>query len=114
MPEKLTIAIVAALAFLILMMDARVAFGHEFYDGWCCNENDCAPYEGVVELRPDGFWLPEFNTLVPYKNNPDLAAGVEPRIRYDVPSHDKNQYHLCEYPIGSGKVRCFYAKPGGV
>lgn len=88
------------LAVVALWLSLPVA-AHEFYDPWCCNEQDCAPYFGVVEERQDGFWVPEFQTLVPYN-----------KARYDVPSHDPYQYHLCEYPKGT--LRCFYAKPGGV
>jgi hypothetical protein len=93
---------VATAVLLGVYFLTSVAKAHEFYDPWCCNETDCAPYHGEVVTRPDGYWIPEFQTLVPY----DKA-----RI---TPWHDENQYHLCEFPKGSGTVRCFYAKPGGV
>lgn len=77
------------------------ALGHEFYDPWCCNETDCAPYTKEVIVTPDGFYIPEFKVTIAYKD-----------AKYDMPGDDPAQYHLCEYPKGT--VRCLYVRPGGV
>ena len=62
-------AIVAAAA-LLLVLTTRASRAHEFYDPWCCNESDCAPYHGVVEPRAGGFFLPAFDVLIPYRAGP--------------------------------------------
>jgi hypothetical protein len=89
------LAVLAAYFYPLFVM------AHEFYDPWCCDGRDCAPYTGVVETTPEGFFIPEFNHLVPYN-----------KARYDMPGDDPNEFHLCEYPKGT--VRCFYVRPGGV
>jgi hypothetical protein len=88
---------------LLVLIHAGVVRAHDFYDPWCCNESDCAPYKGVVETRPGGYWIPEFQTLVPYRDE---------RVKHEVPWEDEDEYHLCEWP--KGVVRCFYVKQGGV
>ena len=90
-----------ALAALFFLCVVGGAFAHEFYDPWCCDGRDCAPYKGAVEVRPDGFWIPEFQHLVPFD-----------KARYDMPGDDPSEFHLCEYPKGT--VRCLYVRPGGV
>jgi hypothetical protein len=104
--------IVLALAFALIGL-THGALGHEFYEKWCCNGKDCKPYHGRVEVTPQGYYIPEFDTLVPFKN----ARGVEEYAdqagtRYDVPDDDA-EYHMCVMPWEPTKIRCFYAKVGG-
>jgi hypothetical protein len=97
-PWGLLFVIVGVLALFFYPLWAKA---HEFYDPWCCNETDCAPYAGEVQITPEGFFIPEFNHLVPFN-----------KAKYDMPGDDPNEFHLCEYP--KGVVRCFYVRPGGV
>lgn len=106
-----------ALSIVMLVVVYAEASAHDFYDGWCCNNNDCAPYLGEVRTTRDGYYLPEFDVTIPYtrpKVTPDsIHPAVKNGARYDMPGDDPYEYHLCEYPIGSKTVRCFYAKQGG-
>lgn len=100
-------------AILIVAMTEFVK-AHEFYDPWCCNGNDCKPYYGEVQTTPKGYYLPEFDTLIPYKAADGTSGYAEDKgTRYKVPD-DAAQYHICVMPWEPTKVRCFYAKPGGV
>lgn len=102
------------LSLLLFMLAGSAVAAHEFYDPWCCNGKDCKPYTGKVEVTRQGYYVPEFNQLIPFKN----AAGIskyaeEAGTRYSVPETEA-QYHICMMPYDAGKIRCFYAKPGGV
>jgi len=94
------------------------ALAHDWYDGWCCNDSDCAPYAGEVQETPQGYFIPQFNVTVPYSKPQGRVESRHPAeregARYDMPGDDPSPYHLCEFPIGSGTVRCFYARQGGV
>lgn len=99
---------------LCLFVGAAAALAHDFYDPWCCDGKDCKPYTGTVEVTRQGYYLPEFDTLIPFKNAyGSLGMAEEAGTRYNVPE-DAAQYHICFWPESSRKVRCFYAKPGGV
>lgn len=110
---------VAALATIAVLMMSAPAVAHEFYDGECCDGRDCQPYRGEVVVNSEGYWIPEFKILVPYKPIRARREGEHPDAardgaKYNVPGDDEFAYHLCEYPIASGTVRCFYVRPGGV
>lgn len=98
----------------LLVCQQTRALAHEFYDPWCCNGKDCQPYHGEVQTLKDGYYLPEFDTLIPYKSADGTSGYAEEKgTRYKVPD-DAAQYHICVMPWEPTKVRCFYAKPGGV
>lgn len=108
MMKRIIAAAVMACAF------GTPSASHEFYDGWCCNGEDCAPYYGKVEKTRQGYYLPEFDTLIPYKNaNGAMADAPIAGTRYNVPDGEA-EYHICFWPPTSRNVRCFYARPGGV
>lgn len=72
---------------------AGTAAAHSWYDGWCCNERDCAPYPATnVSITDDGYRLAD-GTLVPFE---------EARTSKD------SSYHRC---VLHGRQRCFYAPP---
>lgn len=92
---------------------AAQVLAHEFYDAWCCNGRDCMAYEGKVEVTAKGYYIPEFDQLIPFKD----ASGVnkyaeEAGTRYEVPDSGP-KYAMCRLPY-ENKIRCFYAKPSGV
>lgn len=105
------------LALIVIVIAAGAALAHSHYDWWCCNGKDCRPYFGTVQETPGGFYLPEYEVTIPYKS----ADGVHEYAdiagtRYNLPPevHDDAQYHICVLPHEPKRVRCFYAKPGGV
>lgn len=106
-------AVVGLLALVLTVVPLRA---HDFYDPWCCNGEDCKPYHGVVETRPDGFYLPEFDVTIPYKDARGTMEYAETAgTRYDVPPDAAGtQYYACIMPWEPTKVRCFGARPGGV
>lgn len=96
--QYLLVFVVFGLGFMIAVR----ALGHDFYDPWCCNERDCKPYPAEkVMVHPNGYWLPEFKKLIPFE-----------QVR-KTPPHASEPFHLCEYPMNSGEVRCFYAPEAG-
>lgn len=106
-----------AITFVIILLAANEVRAHDWYDGWCCNDTDCAPYLGEVQETPAGYFLPEFNITIPYSKPKVDPKSVHPAVnngaRYNMPGDDPYPYHLCEFPIGSKTVRCFYARQGG-
>lgn len=107
-------AIILFVLALLVVAQVREAFAHEFYDPWCCNGKDCTPYYGKVEETPKGYWIPEYNALVPYKQADGTTGYAEDKgTRYKVPD-DEAKYHICVMPWEPTKLRCFYAKTGGV
>lgn len=99
----------------LLVAQSTRALSHDHYEPWCCNGKDCVPYHGKVEETPKGYYLPEYDTLVPYKSADGTSGKYadEAGTRYKVPN-DGAQYSICVMPWEPTKVRCFYAKPGGV
>jgi len=108
-------AVIGVLLGWIIAAGIGVAAAHEFYSGACCNETDCKPYLGTVEITRNGFWVPEFGAMIPFRTaaNPVYDARKD-GARYDMPGDDPYTYHLCELPWKRGIIRCFYAKLGGV
>lgn len=105
----LSLAVAAYFLALLGLVQA-----HEFYDAWCCDGRDCKAYHGKVEITPQGYYVPEFDQLIPYKD----AAGAreyaeQAGTRYNVPETGP-EYSICMMPHEVPKIRCFYAKPGGV
>lgn len=75
------------------------ALAHSWYDGACCLELHCSRYLEQVEERRDGYWLPDFNVLIPYS---------DPKVRQ---SRDFD-FHVCIFHDEAGPhVRCLYV-PG--
>lgn len=82
-----------------LMLACIPAFGHSWYDPYCCNSSDCKPISpDDVLAGPDGYTV-----LGKYKV-PYLDKSIKP-------SQDAD-YHACEFPAGT--LRCFYVPGGGV
>jgi hypothetical protein len=104
---KKLIAYMVALAVLIGLMVfvgaphfrlrlASTAYGHEFYDPWCRNGEDCQPTKlGDVTWTPQGWDVHPLKTIVPFS---DIRIRLNPP---DVPD-----FAICEYP--AGKLRCLY------
>jgi len=96
---------------LFFVYQCTPVFSHSFYDRWCCDDKDCAPYpaEKVIEEK-GGWYLPEFNLHLPFEGIPNSDVyrvdGTKVMEPYD------ERYHLCELP--KGHVRCFYPRAGGV
>lgn len=90
-------ALIGALCGVLL---AEEVAAHEWYDPWCCNEQDCKPVPmSSVHVTRDGYFVDETSELIPYRDS---------RIR---PSGD-SQFHTCT-PYGS-KIRCLYVPAGGM
>lgn len=98
----------------VLTITPLAVAAHSFYDPWCCNMRDCKPYHGRVEETPKGYYLPEFGQVIPYKDAHGISRyAPEAGTRYNVPDGEA-QYHICFLPGEPNKIRCFYAKKGGV
>jgi hypothetical protein len=74
------------------------AAAHDWYDGWCCHNKDCAP-AGRVEYQNDG-------SLVIWNHGQPIAVPKDFPFR---PSRDQN-WHIC---VMNGRIRCIYM-PAGV
>lgn len=87
-----------ALLFFSVLFGYNIAYGHSWYDPWCCNNTDCAPLKPEeIAVNSEGYIIKgEF--FIPHGDD---------RIRL---SRDFD-YHFCEYP--KGEARCFYVPPGG-
>lgn len=73
------------------------ALSHSWYDGACFN--DCSRYLERVEEQRDGYFLPDFNVLIPYSS---------PQVRQ---SKDFD-FHVCIWHDEAGPhIRCLYV-PG--
>lgn len=98
-----------------MMLASSVVAAHDFYEPWCCNNKDCKPYSGEVKETPSGYYLPEFNQTIPYKNGAGISRPApEAGTRYDIPEGVATQYYICVMPWEPTVVRCFGAKTGGV
>ena len=77
---------------------------HSWYDGECCNKNDCVPIYGAIKERRDGYYIVTLDTLIPYGDK---------RIRQ---SKDFD-FHVCVIPETAADpklrntIRCLYV-PG--
>ena len=98
-PHPIVWVVLVAIAFQILAAAmAYKAFGHSWYDPWCCNNTDCQPIKPEeVVATSEGYHI-KGQFFIPHGDD---------RIRL---SRDWD-YHFCEYP--TGQARCFYVPPGG-
>lgn len=83
----------------IAALAAGPALAHQAPSGWeyppgCCNGKECHP--SPIEMRKDGYWLPEVQVLVPYGDH---------RIK---PSGDADT-HICN---NGSAVYCIYIPVG--
>lgn len=86
----------------VLMLACLPAFGHSWYDPYCCNSNDCkaiSPDDVVTGPKGYDVTVNGQSFHVPYGSD---------RIKQ---SQDAD-FHACEYPAGT--LRCFYVPGGGV
>lgn len=103
-----------ALAASIAMILAVTANAHDWYDGDCCNVDDCRPISGVdaqgrawseVDQTADGYVWTSAQTGQVYKfRETDRMTTGAPRIR---PSRD-GFYHGCESRYGPPASLCLY------
>ena len=85
-----------------LLTAAGRAGAHEWYDPYCCSDQDCAPLDdGAVIEGPAGYEIPSTGETIPYRDD---------RVR---PSAD-GRFHRCALPGTPGHTRCLYVPPGGV
>ena len=103
----LWLAVLAILASTATPLRADVippAHQHSWYDGKCCNNNDCGPIFGMIRERKDGYYIQTLDMLVPYGDS---------RIKQ---SKDFD-FHICLYPETfadpalRNTIRCLYV-PG--
>lgn len=100
-----------ALGLVLALGVCEPAFAHHWYEGDCCDKDDCRPaHLGELRWTPDGWLHVPTNFLVP-----------EDRVR-SIPDHapmeDKLQMHLCpvnyniyqdgEIEVPKGAPRCVY------
>lgn len=88
------------LVALLLLGTAGGARGHDWYPPRCCSGFDCRPIEMEdVELRPEGFFIPESGETIPY---------ADPRIRR-TPPEGGPLYHRCSRGgVPEGQTICLY------
>lgn len=107
--------LLSATVFICSTLFSQSVNSHSFYNPWCCNGKDCKPYTKEVRVTPQGYFLPDYNVTIPFKN----AAGStqyapEAGTRYDVPEGVEAEYYACIMPWEPTKIRCFGTRPGGV
>ncbi|GGK35824.1 hypothetical protein [Salinarimonas ramus] len=74
-------------------LGAGAASAHSWYDAWCCDDRDCAPYPAaLVSITDTGYRLDD-GTVVPFDEARTSKDGA---------------YHRC---VLHGRQRCFYAPP---
>lgn len=88
------------LALAFLFTASIPVFGHSFYDGECCSDNDCAPVKTDVESDFTNKVYRWDNWVVPFN---------DPRIRHS----PDGQFHACILPY-TKKLQCLYIPHGGV
>jgi hypothetical protein len=92
-------SVVRLLIFLSLLILARNAQAHSWYDIDCCDTRDCRPAEaGEVTVVPDGF---------------DVRVGTQFRhfARTEFRQSQDARFHICVTPA---TIRCLYVPGGGV
>lgn len=86
--------VLASVAFVVLPASA-----HSWYDGMCCNENDCRQTTlGEVERHDDGWYIVPTKELIPF-GDPRIRQSLDPLI------------HRCV--LSTGQTRCLYVTPPG-
>ena len=102
MCEYTTGAVATVFLMVVTFIVASNAHSHEWYDSWCCSNNDCA--EAEVQWLPDG----RIKATTKYGS---AIFGLDKRIR---PSRD-GKWHACIPPWATSnesKARCLYAPAG--
>lgn len=113
MKPSIGLALVALTTALLVAREAR---SHEWYPSACCDHEDCVHIpEDQIEKTAEGYYLKEYDLLVPYAN-----ANSSP----------DNLYHGCFFgtenwgpyfrslssrdPTQNRTNLCFWAPEGGV
>lgn len=98
------------LAASVVMCNVQHGFAHEWYDPYCCNDQDCKPiaeHDGTVEVD---YVKGEY--IVSAKGQVWRVPFTSKRVRL---SQD-NEYHACILPYGmelrETELRCLYVPPG--
>ena len=98
--------VLRAIALCLLTTQAAA---HEWYDGWCCSGQDCAPVPASTVQSAPGGWLV---TVLPGQH-PLAFAPISRFVPFDSnelrPSQD-DEWHVCVYP--RGHIRCVYQPEG--
>lgn len=86
--------IIAAVATLLII--AGQAKAHGWYDGECCDEEDCRQTTlGEVELRDNGWFVVPLKVIVPFSDD-RIRHSLDPLI------------HICLIPGNKPRLRCLY------
>lgn len=105
--DTLLVVLVIVL-FLLAFASMSRTNAHDWYDPYCCNNNDCAPVEQSnleFSTGPDG----EPTLTVTTKAGKVTGLMKDISIR---PSKDE-QYHVCIIVYHGVEIRCLYVPAGG-
>lgn len=92
-------------AALLLAVFTAPAAAHSWYDGNCCNEQDCRQTTlGEVERRADGWFVVPTNQLIPFADS-RIRRSLDPLIHICLRKSWKDEK---EAGAGEYVVRCLY------
>lgn len=88
------VAIVGLFIILAMTLYTKPAKSHSWYDGYCCNENDCRQtILGEVERHADGWFVVPTKELIGFDDD-RIRRSLDPIV------------HRCVKP--GGATRCLY------
>lgn len=104
----LGVAMAVALIFLLGQVMAQELPEHmhraddpdHWYDAYCCNRQDCAPVAQPVRETANGYYVPDFDELVPYNDK---------RVK----DSKDGRFHACKRyaKVDDTWIRCLYVPP---
>lgn len=107
-PARVILASLIALALLSLCM--VVVQAHSFYDGWCCQNSDCAPIPSkAVRAIPGGVQI----TLGPGDHPLVTRVHVFQIPQSEIRKSQDDNWHVCLFP-SEDHLRCVYMPPMGM
>lgn len=95
-------------AFLLTLMIATPVYAHDWYDGACCNKQDCRQtLKGEVTKQMNGWLVVKTNEVILFHGDDRLKASKDPLM------------HICSYQYKQypdkekGDTRCLYVAATG-
>jgi len=102
--------------YAALGLASWAAWGHSFYDPWCCSEQDCAPIPASsVRWTPAGWEVtltPEQHFMVQRPTTWLIPFDDEIRGNARIRQSPDDSFHACVLPI-SQTMRCLYVPEFG-
>jgi len=94
--------LIVALGLLIVVVLAKPARSHSWYDADCCSDRDCEPVSAITFVAADTNSVPVMVVTTSFGTKPVTA---ETKIRESKDS----RMHACIY---QGRLICLYLPPG--